>query len=59
RSNSVRVGMLKSNPRLNPDQNVIPVGNGRVRGNAVKGGHGFRIKLNLSVTARTYVSGAC
>ncbi|MFZ3042727.1 MAG: hypothetical protein WA108_13250, partial [Thiobacillus sp.] len=26
RSNVVRVGMLKSNPRPNPAQNVIPVG---------------------------------
>ena len=36
--------MLKSNPRLNPDQNVIPVGDGRVWGNVVKEGHGFRRK---------------
>src|SRR4030042_6025881 len=42
RSNFVRVGMLKSNPKLNPDQNVIPVGDGRVRANVVKEGHGFR-----------------
>jgi hypothetical protein len=42
RFNSIRVGMLKSNPRPNPAQNVIPVGDGRVRSNVVKGGHGFR-----------------